>query len=488
MSALPLAGLRVLEFTHTVMGPTAGLIFAELGADVIKVEPAPRGDHTRGLGGFGAGFFAAFNRNKRSLAVDLKRPEGRAVIHRLIPATDVVIENFGPGTMERLGCGWEQLAPLNPRLVYLALKGYLAGPYEHRPALDEVVQFQAGLAFMTGPPGQPLRAGASVIDIMGAMFGVVAVQAALRERDTTGKGQRVSSALFENAAFLMSTHMAGMAATGLEARPMPARRGAWAIYEVFNTAGDGQLFIGVTSDQQWARFVEEFGLQELAADPRLATNVMRLAERAWLIPALQEVIGLAAGRGRATLRAREGLVGAGRPAGRSVRRPASAGDRRPGRRARVALRRRATQNGRYCRRCRSNSATDRAAGSRPPAAARRRAQRRSARRGRLFGSGNRRPHVKRRRRLAELRSEWPAPFTQRRASAGLAKRPARAPRSARRNWRGSGDIPPRAAPLPRDEIRSRAAAADRNAGNRLAPRTRRAQSRCEPIVRTRAGM
>ena len=248
--ARPLAGIKVLEFSHTVMGPTAGLIFAELGADVIKIEPAPKGDHTRGLGGFGAGFFAAFNRNKRSLAVDLKRPEGQAVIHRLAPTADLVLENYGPGTMERLGCGYETLATLSPRLVYLALKGYLAGPYEHRPALDEVVQFQTGLAFMTGPPGQPLRAGASVIDIMGAMFGVIAAQAALRERDTTGKGQRVSSALFESAAFLMSTHMAGMTVTGLEARPMPARRGAWAIYEVFKTSGDGQLFIGVTSDQQ----------------------------------------------------------------------------------------------------------------------------------------------------------------------------------------------------------------------------------------------
>ncbi|HYM72451.1 MAG TPA: CaiB/BaiF CoA-transferase family protein [Stellaceae bacterium] len=286
----PLAGIKVLEFSHTVMGPTAGLVFAELGADVIKVEPAPNGDHTRRLGGFGAGFFAAFNRNKRSLAVDLKREEGQAVIRRLVPSADVVLENFGPGTMERLGCGYEQLAAINPRLVYLALKGYLAGPYEHRPALDEVVQFQTGLAFMTGPPGQPLRAGASVIDIMGAVFGVVAAQAALREREITGNGQRVSSALFESAAFLMSTHMAGMTATGLEARPMPARRGAWAIYEVFKTGDGGQLFVGVTSDQQWARFVEEFGLQELAADPRLATNVMRLAERAWLIPALQNVL------------------------------------------------------------------------------------------------------------------------------------------------------------------------------------------------------
>ena len=290
MSATPLAGLKVLEFSHAVMGPTAGLIFAELGADVVKVEPAPKGDHTRGLGGFAAGFFAAFNRNKRSLSIDLKSPAGQAVMLRLAAKADIVLENYGPGTMERLGCGYDAFGKTNPRLIYLALKGYLAGPYEHRPALDEVVQYQSGLAYMTGPPGKPLRAGASIIDIMGAMFGVIAVQAALRERDTTGKGQRVSSALFESAAFLMTTHMAGIAITGEDMPPMPARKGAWAIYEVFPCAGDGQLFIGVTSDQQWNRFVEEFGLQELATDPRLASNVMRRDERAWLIPALKEVI------------------------------------------------------------------------------------------------------------------------------------------------------------------------------------------------------
>jgi len=290
MTARPLDGLRVLEFSHTVMGPTAGLLFAELGADVIKVEPAPDGDRTRRLGGFGAGFFAGFNRNKRSLAIDLKRPEGQAAIHRVVRDVDVVLENFGPGTIERLNCGYEHLAPLNERLIFLALKGYLAGPYESRPALDEVVQFQSGLAWMTGPPGRPLRAGASVVDIMGAMFGVIAVQAALRERDVTGKGQRVASSLFESAVFMMSTHMAGMAATGLDALPMPARRGAWAVYDVFDTGDEGQLFIGVTSDAQWERFVEEFGLQDLAADPRMATNETRLPERAWLIPDLQEEI------------------------------------------------------------------------------------------------------------------------------------------------------------------------------------------------------
>lgn len=290
MTATPLTGLRVLELSHTVMGPTAGLILAELGADVIKIEPAPKGDHTRGLGGFAAGFFAAFNRNKRSVALDLKNTEGQRTFHRLAAGADIVLENYGPGTMERLGSGYDVLAKANPRLIYLALKGYLAGPYEHRPALDEVVQFQTGLAYMTGRPGDPIRAGASIIDIMGAMFGIIAVQAALRERDTTGKGQRVSSALFENAAFLMSTHMAGIAVTGEDMPPMPARKGAWAIYEVFPCANGGQLFIGVTSDQQWTRFVEEFGLQELAKDPRLATNVMRRDERQWLIPKLKEVI------------------------------------------------------------------------------------------------------------------------------------------------------------------------------------------------------
>ncbi len=289
MSNAPLAGLKVLEFSHAVMGPTAGLVFADLGADVIKVEPAPRGDPTRYLGGFAAGFFAAFNRNKRSLALDLKTPEGRDALHRLAATADVVLENYGPGTMDRLGCGYEALAKINSRLVYLALKGYLAGPYEHRPALDEVVQFQAGLAYMTGPPGSPLRAGASIIDILGAVFGVVAAQAALRERDASGKGQRVSSALFESAVFLMSTALAGIAITGEDMPPMPARRGAWGIYDVFSADG-GDLFIGVTSDQQWTRFVEQFGLQALAADPRLADNVRRVKERSWLIPELREVI------------------------------------------------------------------------------------------------------------------------------------------------------------------------------------------------------
>lgn len=293
-SALPLAGVRVLEFTQNIMGPSAGLVLADLGADVVKVEPAPNGDPTRRLPGFASGFFGYFNRNKRSLAVDLKTPDGLDLVRRLAAGTDVVIENFAPGTMERLGCGYHDLSAGNPGLVYCALKGFLAGPYEHRPALDEIVQFMGGLAYMTGPPGRPLRAGTSVIDIMGGTFAVVAILAALQERGRTGKGQLVKSALFESTVFLMGQHMAGRVLSGEEVPPMPARRGAWGVYEPFATSDDDQVFVGVTSDRHWVRFCAAFERPDLAADSRLAGNSDRVRERAWLIPTIAETMkGLA---------------------------------------------------------------------------------------------------------------------------------------------------------------------------------------------------
>lgn len=287
---LPLAGLRVLEFCHTIMGPSAGMLLADLGAEVIKVESSPQGDSTRRLRGFASGFFYAFNRNKRSLAIDLKSGAGRALIHRLIGSTDIVLENFGPGTMDRLGCGYGDFAALNPRLVYCALKGFLSGPYEHRPALDEVVQFMAGLAYMTGPPGQPLRAGASVIDIMGGMFAVIAIQAALREREQTGRGQLVKSALFESTAFLMTQHMAGEAVTGRPPPPMPTREGAWGIYETFKTAGEEMIFVGLTSDNHWRRFCEHFGRNDLLENPLYATNQDRVRERPMIRTIVAEIL------------------------------------------------------------------------------------------------------------------------------------------------------------------------------------------------------
>jgi len=288
---LPLAGIRVLEFCHTIMGPTAGLILADLGADVIKIEPAD-GDNTRRRIGFAAGFFATFNRNKRSFAVDLKATEGRALIHRLAASADAVIENYAPGTMERLGCGYADLAKINPRLIYCALKGFLSGPYEHRPALDEVVQFMAGLAYMTGPPGQPLRAGSSVVDIMGGMFAVIGLQAGLRERERTGRGQMVKSALFESTAFLMMQHMAGEVVTGKPMPPMPQREGAWPIYEPFKTADNEQIFIGLTSDNHWRRFCEHFERPDLLQDPAYKTNEDRVRAR----PVLRTIVAEIAAR------------------------------------------------------------------------------------------------------------------------------------------------------------------------------------------------
>ncbi len=288
-AALPLAGIRVLEFCHTIMGPSAGLILADLGADVIKVEPA-NGDPTRRRIGFAAGFFATFNRNKRSFAVDLKNEEGRALLYRLAVTADVVLENFAPGTMDRLGCGFSDLSQKNLRLIYCALKGFLSGPYEHRPALDEVVQFMAGLAYMTGPPGQPLRAGSSVVDIMGGMFAVIGVQAALRERERTGRGQMVKSALFESTAFLMMQHMAGEVVTGRPLPPMPARDGAWGIYEPFATADGEQIFVGLTSDGQWQRFCDAFARQDLLQDPAYKTNEDRVRMRGTLRPIVGSII------------------------------------------------------------------------------------------------------------------------------------------------------------------------------------------------------
>ena len=287
--ARPLAGIRVFEFCHTIMGPSAGLILADLGADVIKVEPVD-GDTTRRLPGFAAGFFATFNRNKRSLAIDLKSDEGRAILHRLVANADVAIENYAPGTMDRLGCGYGDFAKLNARLIYCALKGFLSGPYEHRPALDEVVQFMAGLAYMTGPPGRPLRAGTSVVDIMGGTFAVIAIQAALRERERTGRGQLVKSALFESTAFLVAQHMAGQAITGRAPPPMPAREGAWAIYDPFTTADSEQIFVGVTSNAQWQRFCEHFGRKDLLHDPSYKTNEGRVRERPVLLPIVAAIV------------------------------------------------------------------------------------------------------------------------------------------------------------------------------------------------------
>jgi crotonobetainyl-CoA:carnitine CoA-transferase CaiB-like acyl-CoA transferase len=289
--SLPLEGIRVVEFTHMVMGPTCGMILGDLGAEVIKVEPLA-GDNTRKLLGSGSGFFPMFNRNKKSIAVDVKHPAGKEIVLKLLGSADVFSENFKSGTMEKLGFGYEALSKLNPALIYVSHKGFLPGPYEHRTALDEVVQMMGGLAYMTGPVGQPLRAGSSVNDIMGGMFGAIGVLASLQKRHRTGQGQEVASALFENNVFLVAQHMMQFAVTGVAANPMPNRLSAWAVYDVFTVKDGEQIFLSAVSDTQWAILCQEFGFADLKADDRLVTNNDRVKARSWLIPILRERFGV----------------------------------------------------------------------------------------------------------------------------------------------------------------------------------------------------
>jgi len=279
---LPLSGVRVVEFTHMVMGPTCGMILADLGAEVIKVEP-PGGDKTRTLPGLGIGFFRSFNRNKKSVVLDINTPAGHATALELIGTCDVMLENFRPGLMAKLGLDHASLAARFPRLIYASHKGFLPGPYEKRLALDEVVQNMAGLTYMTGPKGRPLRAGSSVNDIMGGMFGAIGVLAALRERERTGKGQEIQSALFENCCLLAAQHMQQFQMTGEPPPPMPSRVSAWSVYDVFTCADDAQVFIGAVSDRQFQTLCRVIDRPDLAANPALATNAQRVAMRPAMI-------------------------------------------------------------------------------------------------------------------------------------------------------------------------------------------------------------
>jgi crotonobetainyl-CoA:carnitine CoA-transferase CaiB-like acyl-CoA transferase len=288
---LPLAGVRVVEFSHVVMGPACGLVLADLGADVIKVEPPNGGDKTRRLAGPSAGLFTTYSRNKRSVAADVRTPQGLAFAKRLVAQADVLIENFRPGALDAVGLDYASLSNEMPRLVYCSLKGFLAGPYEHRVALDEVVQMMGGLAYMTGPPGQPLRAGASVNDLMGAVFAVAGIAAALYDRERTGRGKLVKAGLFENNAFLVAQHMARFAITGEASPPMSTREPGWAIYDVFETSDDEHVFVAVVTDSQWRTFCDAFDLGELAAMEALATNRLRVEARDWLVPELAGVLG-----------------------------------------------------------------------------------------------------------------------------------------------------------------------------------------------------
>jgi crotonobetainyl-CoA:carnitine CoA-transferase CaiB-like acyl-CoA transferase len=296
-AAQPLRGLRVVEFTHIVLGPACGLVLADLGAEVIRVEPV-EGDYSRRLPGLGVGFHTLFNRNKKSIGLDLRTGEGLEAARRLVASADVLIENFKPGTMAKYGLDYASLAETHPRLIYASHKGFLPGPYAHRTALDEVVQMMGGLAYMTGRPGDPLRAGSSVNDIMGGLFGAIGVLGALIERGVTGRGMEVQSALYENNVFLVAQHMLQYAITGRHPAPMPERESPWALYDIFTVKDGEQIFLAAVSDAQWLKFCDAMGFADLKAEPAYATNNQRVAHRPRLLAAIGERL---AGRSAAEL-------------------------------------------------------------------------------------------------------------------------------------------------------------------------------------------
>ena len=298
---LPLTGVRVVEMTHMVMGPTCGMILAQLGAEVIKVEP-PSGDKTRSLGGMGTSFFPLFNRGKRSVVLDLAKPDDRETMDRLLASADVFVENFRDGQLEKQGLGADELRRRYPDLIVCGHKGFLSGPYEHRPALDEVVQMMSGLAAMTGTVAKPQRVGSSANDIMGGMFGVIAILAALYQKRGGAKGADIRIGLFENCLFLVAQHMVEYEMTGNKPRSMPEREHAWPIYDIFETKGGERIFIGVVTEGHWQSFCREFGVTEFLDDPSLRTTTDRILARSRIIPRAAEVIkGWNAGELSATL-------------------------------------------------------------------------------------------------------------------------------------------------------------------------------------------
>jgi crotonobetainyl-CoA:carnitine CoA-transferase CaiB-like acyl-CoA transferase len=287
---LPLRGIKVLELSHMIMGPATGLVLADLGAEVIKVEPV-EGDRTRKLKGAGIGYFPVFNRNKQSLAVDLKSPEGQGLIRQLAAQADMLLENFRDDSLAQYGLDYASLAAVNPKLIYVSLKGFLSGPYKQRTALDEVVQMMGGLAFINGGANSPQRVAASVNDILGGTFGVVGALAALHERHATGKGRHIRSGLFENNLLLVAQFIAQFQLTGSAPKPMGAeRKPPWGVYDIFETADGGRVFVAVVGDAQWQTFAREFLPPEWAADPRLLTAMDREAARSWLVPGVAAIL------------------------------------------------------------------------------------------------------------------------------------------------------------------------------------------------------
>jgi crotonobetainyl-CoA:carnitine CoA-transferase CaiB-like acyl-CoA transferase len=279
----PLDGVRVVEMSHMIMGPSCGMFLALLGAEVVKVEP-PAGDKTRDLSGMGRPFWPLFNRGKKSVQLETSSPVGRAALDKLLATADVFVDNFRDDSLARMGADPNDLRRRFPRLILASHKGFLSGPYQERTAMDETVQMMTGLAYMTGPSGRPLRVGSSANDIMGGLFGALSVVAALRERDQTGVGRTVRIGLFENCLLLVAQHMVQFELEGVNPPPMPERTFSWPVYDIFKTADDQQVFVSAVTEGQWATLCDVLGLADLKADPRLQTRMDTINARRWTLP------------------------------------------------------------------------------------------------------------------------------------------------------------------------------------------------------------
>jgi crotonobetainyl-CoA:carnitine CoA-transferase CaiB-like acyl-CoA transferase len=311
----PLADIRVLDLTRALSGPFATMILGDLGADVIKVEDIWHGDDTRRWGppfqGDDAAYFLSVNRNKRGLSVNLKTPEGQQIVRRLAARSDVMMENFRPGTAARLGLGYEELSRQNPRLIYASISGYgQTGPDAGLPGYDAVAQAVSGMMSVTGEAGgEPVRSGTSLADIGAGMWALIGILAALHARQTSGRGQLVDISLVDGQIAWL-TYVAGKYfATGVTPGRYGSAHESLAPYQVFPTADD-PLMIAVGSDGLWRRFAAATGLDELADDPRYATNPDRVRHRDTLIPRITKAL---AARGCAEWTDR--LNAAGVPAG-----------------------------------------------------------------------------------------------------------------------------------------------------------------------------
>ncbi len=283
-----LEGLRVLELTQVMAGPFCGQVLADMGADVVKVEP-PDGDSTRHS--LGEAAFLAVNRNKRSIALDLKSPAHQEVLHRLARDADVLLENYRPGVAARLGAGWETLSELNPRLIYASVSGFgQTGPYAQRPGYDLIAQGLSGVMSVTGEPGgEPVKCGIPIGDLSAGLFCAVAILSAVIARERTGRGQRIDTSLFEGALALSVWETAELWGTGRVPQPLGSAHRLTAPYQALRTA-DGHITVGGNTQRLWQKLCEAIGRPELVSDERFATNDERMAHRAELAAELESAL------------------------------------------------------------------------------------------------------------------------------------------------------------------------------------------------------